>query len=70
MYLKAEKRIWRPESISNSSAPGGFVRDFVVEGAAHNITMLVVAGAGHLVPKTRRLHSLQMLEHLILSKPF
>jgi hypothetical protein len=70
VYLKAEKRIWRPESMSNSSTPGGFVRDFVVEGAAHNITMLVVAGAGHLVPKTQRLHSLHMLEHLIHSKPF
>jgi hypothetical protein len=70
VYLKAEKRIWRPESMSNSSTPGGFVRDFVVKGAAYNITMLVVAGAGHLVPKTQRLHSLHMLEHLIHSKPF
>jgi hypothetical protein len=32
--------------------------------------MVVVAGAGHLVPKTQRLHSLELLEHLIRNKPF
>jgi hypothetical protein len=71
VYLKAEKRVWRQDSSSNSSSlPRGFVRDFVVEGAAYNVTVLVVAGAGHMVPKTQRLHSLEMLTHLIDNKPF
>jgi hypothetical protein len=69
VFLRAEKRVWS-EGNSSSTAPRGFVRDFVVEGAAHNVTMVVVAGAGHMVPKTQRLHSLEMLEHLIRNKPF
>jgi hypothetical protein len=67
VYLRAEKRVWRQ---GGSGVPRGFVRDFVVEGAAHNITMVVVAGAGHLVPKTQRLHSLEMLANVIDNKPF
>jgi carboxypeptidase C (cathepsin A) len=71
VYLQAEKRVWRQDGSGNSSsAPRGFVRDFVVEGAAYNVTALVVAGAGHMVPKTQRLHSLELLEHLIRNKPF
>lgn len=71
VYLQAQKRLWRQGGSGNSSdVPRGFVRDFVVEGAAHNVTMVVVAGAGHLVPKTQRLHSLEMLAHLLDNKPF
>jgi hypothetical protein len=70
VYLQAEKRVWRQDDSNSSSAPRGFVRDFAIDGAAHNVTMVVVAGAGHLVPKTQRLHSLEMLAHLIGNKPF
>ena len=70
VYLQAKKRVWRQDDSNSSSAPRGFVRDFAIDGAAHNVTMVVVAGAGHLVPKTQRLHSLEMLAHLIGNKPF
>jgi carboxypeptidase C (cathepsin A) len=66
VYWQAEKRIWRQDGSGNSSsAPRGFVRGVVV-----NVTALVVARAGHMVPKTQKLHSLELLEHLIRNKTF
>jgi hypothetical protein len=69
IYLSAQRRIWYQNN-QVQMVPSGYAKDFIVPGAPYNVSYVIVADAGHMVPQTESRHSLDLINRVINYLPF